>query len=116
MKETTRSCIFCRRKGAKQSLLRFVVKNGLIVWDSEHSISGRGAYMHPTVECWSHMREIGRWEHAFRLAADRPIVRGEEASAALMALMEAVRGSIPEIATKESNPDTKLRGKPRVRI
>lgn len=39
-----RSCLFCRNKSEKQSLLRFVWQNEKLVWDRDRILTGRGVY------------------------------------------------------------------------
>ncbi|MDC0358074.1 YlxR family protein [Oligoflexia bacterium] len=67
VREPVRSCIICRDRAPKAKLLRFILKNGEVVWDEHLSLQGRGAYLHRRVACCSKIREGARWEHAFRL-------------------------------------------------
>jgi predicted RNA-binding protein YlxR (DUF448 family) len=50
-----RTCVGCRVRAPKQELLRVVARgsgNGLVVVpDPEARAPGRGAYLHPTLEC-----------------------------------------------------------------
>ncbi|MGK2876139.1 MAG: YlxR family protein [Nocardioides sp.] len=54
----TRTCIGCRGRAAKHTLLRVVARmdeQGLMVVapDPEATAPGRGAHLHPTPECYS---------------------------------------------------------------
>ncbi len=83
-----RRCLGCRQSVEKLALLRFVVERAfsegeaqpgageglgeaVIVRDLNGVRAGRGAYLHPSLECWTRVREPGRWEHAFRLEKGR---------------------------------------------
>jgi predicted RNA-binding protein YlxR (DUF448 family) len=47
----TRTCVGCRERSAKAELLRVVAVEGDVVPDPRGRASGRGAYLHPAVEC-----------------------------------------------------------------
>lgn len=49
--EPVRTCIACRIRGEKSSLLRVVAANGVVVADLSVTRPGRGAWIHPTVAC-----------------------------------------------------------------
>ena len=49
--EPVRTCLGCRRRADKSSLLRVVARNGEVVVDSSAALFGRGAWVHPTFEC-----------------------------------------------------------------
>ncbi|NBX22948.1 MAG: YlxR family protein [Microbacteriaceae bacterium] len=49
--EPERTCIGCRIRSTKSSLVRFVEKNGSLVCDGRNVEFGRGAWIHPTVQC-----------------------------------------------------------------
>lgn len=51
-----RTCLACRRKTAKQELLRFVINKGLVVPDYEGRGAGRGAYCCRNDECFKKFR------------------------------------------------------------
>ena len=107
-----RTCIICRNSTDKRELLRFVIKDGELRWDVKHNISGRGAYVHRKVTCWSKMREIGRWQHNLRME------RGGTGNlgSALADLMEQVRGEIEGLGTVETVDNAKVAVKRKVRI
>lgn len=46
-----RTCLGCRLRADKSALLRVVAVNGVVVPDSSATLPGRGAWVHPTVEC-----------------------------------------------------------------
>jgi len=49
--EGVRTCIGCRSRVDKSSLLRVVVRGGAVVPDPSEILPGRGAWVHPTPEC-----------------------------------------------------------------
>ncbi|WP_165069068.1 YlxR family protein [Marisediminicola senii] len=49
--EPVRTCLGCRQRAPKPSLLRFVVRDLDIVADPSATLPGRGAWVHPTVDC-----------------------------------------------------------------
>jgi predicted RNA-binding protein YlxR (DUF448 family) len=46
-----RTCVGCRERAAKSSLLRLVVIGDGIIPDPQARLPGRGAYLHPSPEC-----------------------------------------------------------------
>ena len=49
-----RTCIACRQTGVKRELVRIVrTTHGSVVIDPGGKLSGRGAYLHESSECWS---------------------------------------------------------------
>ena len=47
-----RTCVGCRQRAAKQHLLRVVAgEDGTLVPDPQGRAPGRGAHLHPTLEC-----------------------------------------------------------------
>ncbi|MCF3965156.1 YlxR family protein [Streptomyces fuscigenes] len=46
-----RTCVGCRGRAAKNDLLRIVVSEGHCVPDRSGTLPGRGAYVHPVVDC-----------------------------------------------------------------
>ncbi|MFP5283417.1 MAG: YlxR family protein [Actinomycetes bacterium] len=51
MHRPERTCIGCRGRGDKASLLRLVSFNGAVALDRAQTAPGRGAYLHPSTEC-----------------------------------------------------------------
>lgn len=49
--EPTRTCLGCRKRAGKSSLLRVVARDGTVVADHSATRFGRGAWVHPTAEC-----------------------------------------------------------------
>nr|WP_082538036.1 YlxR family protein [Angustibacter sp. Root456] len=54
--EPQRRCVGCRRSGRRSVLLRFAVveRDGArtVVLDERRILPGRGAWLHPDLECW----------------------------------------------------------------
>ena len=46
-----RTCLGCRQRAERSSLLRVVARDGRVVVDASATMTGRGAWVHPTVEC-----------------------------------------------------------------
>ncbi|MEU0988015.1 YlxR family protein [Streptomyces sp. NPDC005953] len=46
-----RTCVGCRERAAKTDLLRIVVVGGECVPDDRGTLPGRGAYVHPAMDC-----------------------------------------------------------------
>ena len=46
-----RTCVGCRERAAKSSLLRLVAAGDGIIPDPQARLPGRGAYLHPSPEC-----------------------------------------------------------------
>jgi predicted RNA-binding protein YlxR (DUF448 family) len=49
--EPVRTCLGCRERDAASSLLRVVARDGEAVADPSATLSGRGAWVHPTLHC-----------------------------------------------------------------
>lgn len=99
-----RRCVICRGSGAKKGLLRFVIQGNELVWDSDHTRSGRGAYVHPSPACWSRMVNAAQWEHALRLT------RGSLLPDSLRKAAQAAKSSVPELRSSEPDEKTARRG------
>src|ERR1700729_4319902 len=50
-KKPLRTCVGCKARAAKSSLLRLVVVGDDIVPDPQAGRPGRGAYLHPSLAC-----------------------------------------------------------------
>src|SRR5215469_3029518 len=59
-----RTCVGCKERTAKSSLLRLVVAGGEIVPDPQARQPGRGAYLHPSLACF----ELAQRRRAFSRA------------------------------------------------
>jgi N utilization substance protein A len=46
-----RTCVGCRRRAPAAELLRVVARDGAVVPDPRRRLPGRGANLHPSVEC-----------------------------------------------------------------
>lgn len=67
MKQSERTCCICRSRDRKEELVRLVVAGEELIRDSSQQLPGRGAYVHPRVNCISQMNQASRWERALRL-------------------------------------------------
>jgi uncharacterized protein len=67
-KKPLRSCVGCKVREAKSSLLRLVVAGDGIVPDPHARQPGRGAYLHPSLECF----ELAQRRRAFSRALRAP--------------------------------------------
>lgn len=63
--EPERSCIGCRKKSSKSSLVRIVWSEGKLRLDQLQRFPGRGAYLHSA--CALKMPPVGVWERMLRL-------------------------------------------------
>ncbi|UOE44647.1 YlxR family protein [Agromyces larvae] len=50
--EPVRTCIGCRARAPRSSLLRVVARDSHLVADAAAVCPGRGAWLHPTLECF----------------------------------------------------------------
>jgi predicted RNA-binding protein YlxR (DUF448 family) len=48
-----RTCIGCRSRVTRSSLLRIVAQSKSVVVDESATMPGRGAWLHPTSKCYS---------------------------------------------------------------
>ena len=58
-----RTCVGCRRRADKAELMRVVMRDGSLVVDAYSRYPGRGAYLHPVIECIEiaeQRRSVGR--------------------------------------------------------
>ena len=46
-----RTCLGCRQRADKSSLLRVVARDGAVIPDSSAILPGRGGWVHPTRSC-----------------------------------------------------------------
>ena len=49
--EPVRTCLGCRARVGKSSLLRVVARDGVVLPDPSAVLPGRGAWVHPTPAC-----------------------------------------------------------------
>ncbi|MFC6357348.1 YlxR family protein [Luethyella okanaganae] len=50
--EPVRTCVGCRSRDPRSSLLRVVARGSELVVDDTATLPGRGAWLHPTLECF----------------------------------------------------------------
>ena len=50
--EAVRTCIGCRLRAPRSSLLRVVARESELVVDETATLPGRGAWLHPTTSCF----------------------------------------------------------------
>ncbi|WP_329455348.1 YlxR family protein [Streptomyces sp. NBC_01497] len=62
-----RTCVGCRERAAKDDLLRIVVNAGHCVPDRSGTLPGRGAYVHPAVDCLDLAVRRRAFPRAFRV-------------------------------------------------
>ena len=75
-----RTCLGCRQRAPKSSLLRFVERADEVVADHSATLPGRGAWVHPTVECVEtalSRKAFGRALRSPKIAADWAALRLE---------------------------------------
>jgi len=49
--QPTRTCVGCRLRADRASLLRVVARDGTVTADPSATLPGRGAWVHPTIVC-----------------------------------------------------------------
>lgn len=64
----SRTCVGCRGKSAKTELLRVVAVEDALVPDPRGRAPGRGAYVHPAVECLVRAEKRRAFPRALRVA------------------------------------------------
>lgn len=62
-----RSCVGCKERAAKSELLRIVVTGNDLVPDPRAQLPGRGAYLHPSRECFERARGRRAFPRALRV-------------------------------------------------
>ena len=79
--QPVRTCVGCRRREARTDLVRIVVVadegSHTLVPDLNGSAKGRGAHLHPTIECFEQAMRRRAFGRALRIAApvDASVVR-----------------------------------------
>ncbi|MEO7124247.1 MAG: YlxR family protein [Lacisediminihabitans sp.] len=69
--EPVRTCLGCRKRGNKSSLLRVVALDGEVIADHSATLLGRGAWVHPTLTCIE--TSIARKAFSRALRVDGPL-------------------------------------------
>ncbi|MBO0773822.1 MAG: YlxR family protein [Actinobacteria bacterium] len=62
-----RTCIGCRASAAKSDLLRVVASGDEVVPDPRARLPGRGAYLHPSHECFEQAQRRRAFPRALRV-------------------------------------------------
>jgi predicted RNA-binding protein YlxR (DUF448 family) len=62
----TRTCVGCRMRASQSDLVRVVVRHGRAWLDPQRSSHGRGAYLHPRLECLDLAERRRVWGRALR--------------------------------------------------
>jgi predicted RNA-binding protein YlxR (DUF448 family) len=72
-----RTCVGCRQRVAAGELLRVVAVDGALVPDPSRRLPGRGAHVHPVVECLDLAEKRRAFPRALRVAGplDTAVVR-----------------------------------------
>lgn len=66
-KKPVRTCVGCKARAAKSSLLRLVVAGSGIVPDPQARQPGRGAYVHPSLACFELAQRRKAFPRALRV-------------------------------------------------
>ncbi|MEO5920754.1 MAG: YlxR family protein [Pseudolysinimonas sp.] len=66
--ETVRTCLGCRQRAPRSSLLRVVARDGRAVVDTAARLPGRGAWVHPASGCIENAIQRRAFGRALRVA------------------------------------------------
>jgi len=64
-----RTCVGCRRRATAGELLRVVARGGVVVPDQARRLPGRGAHVHPSLECLALAEKRRAFPRALRVPA-----------------------------------------------
>ncbi len=64
--EPVRTCLGCRQRVPRSSLVRLVARDGRVVVDAAARLPGRGAWVHPTLACVATATERKAFGRALR--------------------------------------------------
>jgi predicted RNA-binding protein YlxR (DUF448 family) len=65
-------CVGCRAVGNQSALRRFANVDGEVVPDPERRLPGRGAWLHPDLECFDRARARRGFNRAFKAPVTIP--------------------------------------------
>ncbi|WP_344756972.1 YlxR family protein [Gryllotalpicola koreensis] len=68
--EPVRTCIGCRSRAPRSSLLRVVAQGSVIVVDESAVLPGRGAWLHPSSECMKKALQRKAFGRALRVSGE----------------------------------------------
>ncbi|TFD30873.1 YlxR family protein [Cryobacterium cryoconiti] len=64
-----RTCIGCRSRAPRSSLLRVVARESELVVDETATLPGRGAWLHPTTACFQDAQRRHAFGRALRVTS-----------------------------------------------
>jgi len=67
--DPVRTCIGCRSRASRSSLLRVVAQDSVLVVDETATFPGRGAWLHPTVACFQEATKRRAFGRALRVTS-----------------------------------------------
>jgi len=67
--ESVRTCVGCRARASRTALLRVAIRNGELVFDEQAVLPGRGAWVHPALECVDTALRRRAFARALRVSA-----------------------------------------------
>nr|WP_176879479.1 YlxR family protein [Prauserella marina] len=98
-----RTCIGCRRRALIGELLRVVATDGRLAVDTRRRLPGRGAWLHPSLDCLSAAERRRAFPRALR-------VQGSPA-------VEAVRQHLEQLADQNEDPGrSRVQSEPRKQV
>ncbi|WP_282851458.1 YlxR family protein [Gulosibacter sediminis] len=64
--DAVRTCIGCRVRASQEQLIRVVEVSGRLQLDWNRTLPGRGAWLHPQVDCVAHALDRKQFRRALR--------------------------------------------------
>src|SRR5258708_15482253 len=71
-----RTCVGCREQAVKSRLLRLVASGDDVIPDPQARLPGRGAYLHPSLECLELARRRRAFPRALRATGPLAVTAG----------------------------------------
>jgi len=68
--DPVRTCIGCRSRAPRSSLLRIVAQHTRVLADTSAVLPGRGAWLHPTLECFRLAQRRRAFGRALRVSGE----------------------------------------------